>query len=183
MNILIIIIIAVVAIYIFNKVTAIKTDPGVIINGVEWATCNLAGSGSFTGKPEHKGKLLGQYDHCPPGWHLPKRTDFDALLDKDKVSIEKANLNGTIGMRFVDKDTGNSMFLPAAGCKAGDQYRKGGYYWCDDAVDLGEDRLVGRWSYKFMVFDAEANPNSINVSYYTKFVQFNKLSIRAVRAK
>ncbi|MDR0810732.1 MAG: hypothetical protein LBN23_00415 [Paludibacter sp.] len=183
---ILIIIIAVVAIYIFKSgITFKKTDPGVIINGVEWATCNLSGNGFFTREPEHKGKLIEgadvSNDYCPRGWRLPQVKEFTALFDEDKVSIEKAQLNGTTGMRFVDKDTGCSMFLPAAGNRGAGSIKRGGYYWCSDFVDLGNDRLVGRYVNKFIVFGKEYNPNSIEVSYYTKFGIFAKQSIRAVR--
>jgi len=62
-------------------------------------------------------------DPSPPGYRVPTRAEIEALLDETKVTYTKAGAldieNGVPGRRFTDKDNGNSIFLPAAGYRAG----------------------------------------------------------------
>jgi hypothetical protein len=44
-------------------------------------------------------------------------TEIDKLLDKDKVSRAWKTKNGMPGMEFTDNDSGNTLFLPAVGCR------------------------------------------------------------------
>jgi len=44
--------------------------------------------------------------------------EIKTLLDTTKVSNEWITENGINGRKFTDKVTGNSLFLPAAGCRA-----------------------------------------------------------------
>jgi len=84
-------------------------DEGVIINGVKWATRNVAIPGTFAAKPEDKG-MFYQWnrkkpwaaegdvvgwdtsvptgrtwattnDPCPEGWRLPTREEFNSLIN------------------------------------------------------------------------------------------------------
>jgi uncharacterized protein (TIGR02145 family) len=138
---------------------------GVIINGVCWAMHNVGEPGTFVKNPEDKGMLyqwnrnIGwsvtdpminsndgttwdssastgatwekANDPSPAGWRVPTIEELRTLLDTDKVSNEWT----TNGRKFTDKATGNSIFLPAAGCrsdKGGTLYfstGSDGYYW------------------------------------------------------
>ena len=118
------------------------TDLGVVINGVKWATRNVAAPGKFATSPEDAGmfyqwnkivaweaKFRGvwdnntmhgdtwarQLDPSPDGWRTPAVKEITMLLDADKVSSEWTTVNGIAGREFTDKVTGNSIFLPAAG--------------------------------------------------------------------
>jgi len=136
---------------------------GVIINGVIWATCNVAEPGTFAANPEDAG-MFYQWnrrvawsatgditgwdksddsgsswakanDPSPGGWRVPTLDEIDKLLDTDKVSNEWTTVNGVNGRKFTDKATGNSIFLPAAGCRHNNDgtllgnVGSYGYYW------------------------------------------------------
>jgi len=118
-------------------------DVGVLINGVRWATRNLATTGEFVVNPEDLGGhfqwnridtinfmlydnyyasnfpnttfWLPENDPSPAEWRVPTFNEIQTLLDTDNVTEEWTILNGVSGMRFADIATGNSIFLPAAG--------------------------------------------------------------------
>ena len=123
-------------------------DEGVVINGVRWATRNVAEPGRFAINPEDPGMFYqwnrktawsatAAYipnwntsypagdiweeanDPSPAGWHVPTVNDFQKLLDRSKVDDEWCTENGINGRRFTDKESGKSIFLPAAGRRGG----------------------------------------------------------------
>ena len=129
----------------------LTADEGVVINGVRWATRNIAAPGTFAAAPEdagmfykwnnkkawpatgdevtnwddsiHDGEIWEKSnDPSPAGWRVPTNAEFITLLfDDDKVSNEWTTQNGVIGRKFTDKATGNSIFLPAAGNRDGSE--------------------------------------------------------------
>ena len=128
-----------------DKVYPTNTDAGVLINGVKWATRNVAQPGAFTTNPSQAGMFYQwnrnlaynvtdidirkgwdsslptgdtwekSNDPCPAGWRLPTYEEIQTLLDYTKVNHEWTTLNGVLGRRFTDKVTGASMFMPVAG--------------------------------------------------------------------
>jgi hypothetical protein len=132
-----------------NAQTA-TTDPGVVINGVKWATRNVDAPGTFAATPESTGKFYQwnrktawdatgsatgwdstipkgsiwekANDPSPVGWHVPTKEEMLKLLETKKVSDEWVVQNGITGRKFTDKATGASLFLPAVGCR---DYRDG----------------------------------------------------------
>ena len=65
------------------------------------------------------------------GWRMPTQTDFDNLKSYCDITYVKT---GTMGVRFTGKDSysGNSIFLPAAGCGVGSGLGSAGsgcLYW------------------------------------------------------
>ena len=120
--------------------------PGVLINGVVWAMCNVDAFGTFAASPEAAGMfyqwnrieawpatggILGwdsstpagdlweaANDPCPAGWHVPTDAQQATLLDASKVSFVWTTLNGVKGGKFTDITSGNSIFLPAAGLRS-----------------------------------------------------------------
>ena len=149
----------------------LTNDDGVVINGVKWATRNVAAPRTFAAKPEDAGMFYqsnckigwnivdplvnsnGEVewdntypegyiwekanDPSPTGWRLPTYDEIRTLLDRNKVDNEWTMLNGVKSRKFIDKTTGNFLFLPAAGFRG---YRDGvldnsgydgndGYYW------------------------------------------------------
>ena len=128
----------------------LTADKGVVINGVKWATRNVATPGTFAATPEDAGMfykwnnkkawaVIGNevsdwddrifYDNTwaksndpsPAGWHVPTDAEIRTLLlDDNKVSSEWTTQNGVIGRKFTDKATGNSIFFPAVGYRSGD---------------------------------------------------------------
>ena len=133
---------------IYTTAQTKTTDPGVVINGVKWATRNVDAPGTFADKPESAGMfyqwnrkkawnttdkevtdwddstLVGTSwekanDPCPKGWRVPTIDEIKKLLDKDKVTSEWTTRNGINGRLFTDKSTGNALFLPAVGNRYG----------------------------------------------------------------
>ena len=95
-------------------------------------------------------------DPSPVGWHVPTIQEIRKLLDTDNVSNELAQQNGINGIKFTDKATGNTLFLPAAGYRNnfdGTLYDVGasGFYWSsmqldsDDAYFLRFDSGSAVW--------------------------------------
>ena len=110
------------------------TNKGVVINGVKWATHNVAAPGTFTTKPEEQGMLYQwnckvpwtteddvtnwndtyltdenwkkNNDPSPVGWRVPTSKEIGTLLSLN-VADEWTTLNGRNGRKFTDKATGN----------------------------------------------------------------------------
>lgn len=89
-------------------------------------------------------------DPSPEGWRLPSTEDFTKLLDGTKVSQEWVAKTATspAGRRFTDIETGNTLFLPAAGIRSGSNSQNTGdlvlvgswgYYWSADAYGVEDD--------------------------------------------
>ena len=139
----------------FNLLTV---DEGVVINGIKWATRNIAAPGTFAATPEDAGMFYRwnqkkawvttdrddsipagdtwakSNDPCPAGWRIPTNDEFLKLFDTNKVSSAWTTQNGVEGRKFTDKATGNAIFLPAAGygsCSDGTLNLAGsqGDYW------------------------------------------------------
>ncbi len=160
---------------------SITTDQGVVINGVKWATRNVAAPGTFTSNPKDPG-MFYQWnkkaawpaagknvtgwnttitesdvwekanDPSPSGWRIPTLDEVEKLFDSDKVSSKWTTKNGVKGKKFTDKITGNSIFLPAAGCRS---YEDGtllgdgrsGYCWSNWVHELDKTRAYSLYFY------------------------------------
>ena len=116
--------------------TAARTDEGVVINGVRWATRNADGFRTFVASPEmmggfyawHSSRARNRYSlrrpttssegwppnqswhPCPPGWRLPTMSEFESLIAAGSVWTA---VNGVNGRLFGTAP--NQLFLPAAG--------------------------------------------------------------------
>ena len=133
-------------------------DAGVVIDGVRWATRNVAMPGTFAATPEEAGMFFqwsrmrgwsstGEYvdgwdasipegsewelmnDPCPPGWRVPTFNELFALMQVESVWY---SLNGVGGRLFGTAP--NQIFLPAAGWRARQDSGLGGVgadgaYW------------------------------------------------------
>jgi len=129
---------------IVTVVDPLTYDEGVEINGVVWATRNIDAPGTFAARPESTG-MYYQWnrrvawaatgysvsgwdtssptgtdweeanDPCPAGWRVPTLGQLERLFDNSAVRREWTTENGVNGRKFTDRDTGNSIFLPAAG--------------------------------------------------------------------
>ena len=143
------------------------SNPGVIINGVKWATCNVDTPGAFAAKSEDAGKFYqwnikkgwqttgkipnwgGEIntkvddwekanDPSPSGWRMPTLDEMETLFDANKVNNVWTTQNGVKGRKFTDKTTGNSIFLPAVGfCKLISWGSEEGVGECQRAGELG----------------------------------------------
>ena len=134
---------ALVGILAYGQQNTTTADKGAVINGVKWATRNVATPGTFVANPEDAG-MFYQWnrkvawpatgdvsnwnttspagtawekanDPSPAGWRVPTSDEIETLLESDKVLYERTVVNGVNGGIFTDMATGNSIFLPAAG--------------------------------------------------------------------
>ena len=86
-------------------------DEGVVINGVRWATRNVAGHGTFTRNPHDRGSFFTFHQAryaCPPGWRLPTYEELQSLVVTDS---EWTIVNRVQGRLFGTAP--NLLFLPA----------------------------------------------------------------------
>jgi len=148
-----------VAICLARSATMLAQETGVVINGVTWATRNVDAFGIFAPTPESSG-MFYQWnrptawaatgsvsgwdsslpestewekvnDPSPTDWRIPTVEEIESLLDNTKVDKMLTTQNGVRGYKFTDKTSGNSIFLPAAGCRSGDDGKlsTGNHYW------------------------------------------------------
>lgn len=122
---------------------AVHAQKGVRINGVVWAERNVNTPGKFTESAEEYGMyyqwnrneawdatesakgwnsapadgktFTKENDPCPAGWRVPTAKEIGKLLDTHKVESIHTTENGVYGQLFIDRKTGGSIFLPAAG--------------------------------------------------------------------
>ena len=134
------------------------TDPGVVINGIRWATRNVATRGTFAAYPHSAGMLfqwnrpqgwaaIGNVtgwnsaaaegtiweranDPCPEGWRVPTRYELQSLLASG-VARHWTMQNGIGG--FVFGTAPQQLFLPASGFRHASGALSGtheqGFYW------------------------------------------------------
>ena len=103
------------------------------------------------------------------GWRMPTKEEFEELYNNTTVTWTQQNgVNG----RLFTADNGNSLFLPAAGCRNGSGlYDAGsyGYYW---SGSLFTDYPGSAWSFYFY-----------SGNYYVSYDDRNDgQSVRAVRS-
>jgi len=124
------------------------TDPGVVIDGISWATCNVDAPGTFASSPESPGMfyqwnrkkgwsistpgenepMSGWDPSCPSGTSWEKINDpcpsgwrvptIDELESLLNTGSTWTTLNGQTGRLFGSGS--NSIFLPAAGFREDD---------------------------------------------------------------
>ena len=92
---------------------------------------------------------------------IPTLTEFQKLLDTEKVVNEWITINGVNGRKFSDKITGNFLFLPVVGYRIGSDgslYGAGAegeywsMYWSSTQVsDVPKD------AYSLTLFNSDAN--------------------------
>ena len=129
---------------------------GVVINGIRWATCNVAAPGEFVDKPIEVG-MMYQWnrkigwsinsnddwdkstptgatwekvnDPCPAGWRMPSQSELKALISSGSVYVK---VNNVPGRKFGSGS--NTIFLPFAGYLNRSDGKPSlssthGYYW------------------------------------------------------
>ncbi len=100
------------------------------------------------------------------GWRMPTEEELQEL--KNKTTQIWTTQNGVNGQLFTASN-GNSLFLPAAGDRWGDEFSGAGYYGTYWSSSLCTDRPIGAWSFYFS-------------SYYTvDVVGYGRCDGRSVR--
>ena len=116
-------------------------------SGTLWATCNVGAS-----KPEDYGDYFSWDEGKTAvakwgnGWRMPSKEQWEELKENTKSTW--TTRNGVNGILFTASN-GNSLFLPAAGCRwSGESYNVGGrgYYW---SSSLYMDNPTGAWNFGF----------------------------------
>ena len=104
------------------------------------------------------------------GWRMPTLQEIKDLSDSKYTTTEWVTVNGVNGRKITSKSNGNSIFLPAAGCRSDSNlYYEGssGHYWSSSLSTSNS------YSAYFLNF----NSSSIDWG----FNRFNGRSVRAVR--
>jgi hypothetical protein len=105
-----------------------KSDPGVVINGVKWATRNTGADGKFVSSPEevgYNGSFYSIPDSLfPKGWRLPTEKEFISLIKKSDEMVEQ---NGMHGVLFGTEP--NTIFMPSVPVITGGTYVLDRTYW------------------------------------------------------
>jgi len=80
-------------------------------------------------------------DPSPTGYRVPTKEEIQSLTNTTYVTSEWTTENGVAGMRFTDKNNGNSIFLPDAGFRyynSGLLYMMIGIYWSSTQYDTSD---------------------------------------------
>ena len=159
----------------------VEEGEGVVINGIRWATSNVAAPGTFAANPEDAGMLFQwnrqqgwaatgnvigwdstmptgtewetANDPCPLGWRVPTVQELESLR---AVSHRWERFSGVYGRLFGTEP--NQIFLPAVG---GRDYngviyvsvQQGGFYW-SNAQGNSPHQLVGGLGLSFSALTA-----------------------------
>ena len=105
------------------------------------------------------------------GWKMPSLDQIKELCNSSYTTSEYTQLNGVYGHKVTSKSNGNSIFLPAAGSRCGDELYNAGslaYYW---SSSLGPSRDYNAYNLYF-------NSGYWNWNYDTRY---EGQSVRAVR--
>ena len=145
-----------------EAIPANKTDEGVVINGIRWATRNVDMPGTFAANPEDAGMFFqwnrrkgwaatddvenwdsstptgtawyAENDPCPEGWRVPTREELESL---NNAGSEWTTKNGVNGRLFGTAPY--QLFLPAVGIRStsGTLWHVGGagFIWGSTARD------------------------------------------------
>ena len=94
------------------------------------------------------------YINWGDSWRMPNTDEINELIEY--TENKWTTLNGVIGCRFTSTSTGNSIFLPAAGCRVSESHYDEGqncYYW-SASLDIEHPFAAYYLGYKSKVFEA-----------------------------
>ena len=134
--------------------------------------CNYASYG-YNGFTDNLTTLLPEDDaataNLGSGWRMPTKAEWQELYNNTTVTW--TTLNGVYGRLFTAPN-GNTLFLPAAGCRVGSGLNGAGSwgdYWSSSLIT---DNPGNEWSFDF---------DSGNYGMYY-FSRYYGLSVRGVRS-
>ena len=166
-----------------------------LASGLKWATCNVGASlpekcGDYYAWAEVETKSTYSGENCVTygknmsdisgnttydvarkkwgsSWRLPTRAEFQELLDKCKW--EWTTQGGKEGYKVIGPN-GNSIFLPAAGCRLGSDVGDRGYYGHCWSGSLNSD-------YSYMAYYLDFGDGDFGWDFYYRYLG---LSVRPV---
>ena len=118
--------------------------------------------------------VKSQYDPCPKYWRIPTITELKKLPNSNNdTSLWATNEEGINGYWFIDKNSGERLFFPAAGSldqATGNATNRGkfGYYWSSEPnnINYGSGRFISHLG---------------SSNYATVYRRASAFSIRCVR--
>lgn len=75
-------------------------------------------------------------------WRMPTKAELDELRNISNCTWTWTTLNGVNGYKVTSKRNGNSIFLPAAGCRSNSSLGNAGscgYFWSSSLCESGSD--------------------------------------------
>jgi len=152
------------------------TDPGVVINGVTWATRNVGEKGKFVAQPHYAGNsytLKEAKTVCPAGWRLPNKDEIVLLKDFANPWTTK---NGINGREFGTIP--NTIFLPVtAGTNStldGSYSDAGGYWVCEiGCIYTGTNMYCTGYCLSFSSHEVSIKGEASNTNFSVRCVKNN----------
>ena len=83
-------------------------------------------------------------------WRMPTRAEQDELRNSSNCTWTWTTQNGVKGYKVTSKKNGNSIFLPAAGCRLNDGLNgagSNGYYWSSSLYTYGSGYAYNLYFY------------------------------------
>jgi hypothetical protein len=141
-----------------------SNDPGVVINGVKWATRNTGADGKFVSSREEVGfdesfKSI-PYSLFPKGWRLPTEAEFASLIKASREIFSE--FNGMHGVLFGTEP--NTIFLPSVQVIPGGTYMMHRHYW-SSTVRGNYIRTIHMHNTDYIYSDAPGATGSIRLVY------------------
>ena len=94
--------------------------------------CGDSSYGTVDNKTELDLEDDAAYVNWGPAWRMPSYDQFAELINSSYTTTTWTTQNGVYGRLITSKSNGNSIFLPAAGCRGGASLGSAGssgYYW------------------------------------------------------
>ncbi|MBR1788796.1 MAG: Ig-like domain-containing protein, partial [Bacteroidaceae bacterium] len=79
--------------------------------------CNSSGFGTVDNKTELEFSDDAAYVNWGINWRMPSIGQFSELINSSYTTTTWTTVNGVYGRKITSKSNGNSIFLPAAGCR------------------------------------------------------------------
>ena len=94
--------------------------------------CTSSGYGTVDNRTELEPSDDAATVNWGSGWQMPSLGQLEELLNSSYATTTWTTMNGVKGWKITSKSNGNSIFLPAAGCRSGPNLNNAGgygYYW------------------------------------------------------
>jgi hypothetical protein len=130
--------------------------------------CTRSSDGSVDNKTELEPSDDAATANWGSGWQMPSYEQCKELINSSYTTTTWTTLNGVNGIKITSKSNGNSIFLPAAGCRYDTSLGSagsGGYYWSRMLYTFGSSGAC------FLAFDSSNIGTGIYSRYYGRSVR------------